>query len=163
MKEIFFIRHAKSSWENSALADFDRPLNERGRIAAPDMGQRLFAKGIEPDRIVSSSAKRAISTARLVADEFVNKIEIIEESKLYHASTFSILDVVNQISNSLSRIFLVGHNPGFSDVVEYLSDASLGNLPTTAAVGIRFHFDSWSLISGSTGELIFYDYPKNKP
>ncbi len=98
-----------------------------------------------------------------MADEFVNKIEIIEESKLYHASTFSILDVVNQIPNSLSRIFLVGHNPGFSDVVEYLSDASLGNLPTTAAVGIRFHFDSWSLISGSTGELIFYDYPKNKP
>lgn len=163
MKELFFIRHAKSSWEHSALADFDRPLNERGRIAAPYMGQRLFAQGIEPECIVSSPANRAISTARLVAHEFVNEIEIIEESKLYHASTFLILDVINQISDTLNSVFLVGHNPGLSDVVEYLSDASLGDLPTTAVVGIRFNVDSWSLISGSTGELIFYDYPKNKP
>lgn len=160
MKELFLIRHAKSSWTNGQLKDFDRPLNERGKAAAPEMGMRLASKGIIPDLIISSSANRATSTALLISNEFHEKIKIIEESKLYHASTFLLLEIVNNIPDTFERIFIVGHNPGLTDFAEYLSNEQFGNLPTAAVVGIRFEFDFWSLISSSTGELIHYDYPK---
>lgn len=161
MKDLLLIRHAKSSWSNAGLKDYDRPLNERGLLAATEMGKRLVSFKINPDCILSSPAKRAISTAELIAREYQNNIKIIEEPKLYHASTSLLLQVVNQVSNDYNRVFLVGHNPGLTDFAEYLSNQHFGNLPTAAVVGIRFEFDDWSLISGSTGEIILYDFPKN--
>lgn len=160
MKELFIIRHAKSSWSNFQERDFDRPLNERGRVAAPEMGERLVKGGITPNAIVSSPAKRAITTARLIAGEFERQIQIIEEPKLYHASPLLLLDIVNGLPDKFEKVFLVGHNPGLTDFSEYLSDAQLGSLPTAAVVGIRFEIDSWSLVSGSTGDFFLFDYPK---
>ena len=160
MKELFIIRHAKSSWSNSQLRDFDRPLNERGKAAAPDMGERLMKAGITPDVIISSPANRAITTARLIARKFENKIKIIEESELYHASTFLLLKIINRLPDKFEKVFLVGHNPGLTDFAEYLSNEQFGNLPTTAVVGIRFEIDSWKIASGSTGTCFLYDYPK---
>ena len=163
MKELYIIRHAKSSWGNSQLKDFDRPLNDRGRAAAPEMGDRLVAAGIFPDVIISSSALRALTTARLVAKRFKSHVDIIEESKLYHASTFLLLDIVNCLPDKFDKVFLVGHNPGLTDFAEYLSNDHFGNLPAAAIVGIRFDLDSWSFVSGSTGNCFLYDYPKNIP
>lgn len=162
MKELYIIRHAKSSWSSPSLKDFDRPLNDRGLFAAPEMGRRLVSKSIIPDCMISSPANRAISTAKLIANEYLNTIEIIEESKLYHASISFLLGVVNEISKDQNKVFIVGHNPGVTDFAEYLSNQHFGNLPTAAVVGIRFEFDDWSLISGSTGDVIFYDFPKNQ-
>ena len=160
MKELYIIRHAKSSWSNSQLRDFDRPLNDRGRAAAPEMGERLMKAGITPDVIISSPANRAITTAIIIAEKFEKKIEIIEESELYHASTFLLLQIVNRLPDKFEKVFLVGHNPGLTDFAGYLSNDQFGNLPTAAVVGIRFDIDSWSLISGSTGDCFLYDYPK---
>lgn len=162
MKELYIIRHAKSSWGNSQLKDFDRPLNERGLIAAPEMGDRLVHHGNVPDVIISSTAVRAITTAKLIEERFKSPLDIMEESKLYHASTFSLLDIVNGISDKFDKVFLVGHNPGLTDFSEYLTNKHFGNLPTAAVVGIRFDFDSWNLISGSTGDCFLFDYPKKQ-
>ena len=161
MKKLYIIRHAISSWGNVQLKDFDRPLNDRGAAAAPEMGGRLLTAGIFPDIIISSPAVRALTTSQLIASRFENPVDIIEEPELYHASTFSLLSKVNQISDKFDNVFLVGHNPGLTDFAEYLSDKQFGNLPTAAIVGISFEFDSWDLVSGSTGHYFFYDYPKN--
>ncbi len=161
MKQLFLIRHAKSSWGNAQLKDFDRPLNHRGRAAAPEMGDRLVKVGIFPDVIISSPAVRALTTAKLISKRLKKQVNIIEKPELYHASTFSLLTSVNQIADTLDTVFLVGHNPGLTDFAEYLSDKQFGNLPTAAIVGIRFEIDSWTLVSGSTGHCYFYDYPKN--
>ena len=163
MKELYIIRHAKSSWGNAQLSDFDRPLNDRGRAAAPEMGGRLVAAGICPDVIISSSAVRALTTARLIASRFTSNIDIIEESELYHASTFLLLNIVNRLPDKFDKVFLVGHNPGLTNFAEYLSNEQFGNLPTAAVVGVRFDADSWKEISGSTGDCFLYDYPKNRP
>ena len=161
MKELFIIRHAKSSWGNSQLKDFDRPLNDRGRAAAPIMGDRLVRAGIFPDVIISSPAVRALTTAKLVANRYKSHIDIIEESELYHASTFLLLNIINSLSNKFDKVFLVGHNPGLTGFAEYLSNEQFDNLPTAAIVGIRFDVDSWNFVSGSTGDCFLYDYPKN--
>ena len=160
MKKLFLIRHAKSSWGNPQLKDVDRPLNERGKRAAPDMGRRLVEDNNCPELIMTSSAKRAKETANLIANTFENRINIKEELVLYHASTLTLLRFVNQIPDKYSNVFLVGHNPGMTDFAEYLTDQQFGNLPTAAIVGVKFEFDSWRMISGSTGDCFLYDYPK---
>jgi phosphohistidine phosphatase len=160
MKELYLIRHAKSSWGNSELKDFDRPLNQRGLVSAPEMGRRLANKNLIPDAILSSTAVRAMSTAKLVLDQLESHAEIIKESTAYHASIFSLLEIVNSISNDLNVVFLVGHNPGLTGFAEYLTNEQFGNLPTAAVVGIRFNIEDWAHISGSTGSLLLYDYPK---
>ena len=160
MKELYLIRHAKSSWGNPELRDFDRPLNERGLMAAPEMGRRLANKSLIPDAILSSTAVRAMSTAKLVMGQLESYVEIIKESTAYHASIASLLEIVNSISNDLNVVFLVGHNPGLSGFAEYLTNEQFGNLPTAGVVGIRFNIDDWAHISGSTGSLLLCDYPK---
>ncbi|MFB1023508.1 MAG: histidine phosphatase family protein [Vicingaceae bacterium] len=160
MKELYLIRHAKSSWGNSELKDFDRPLNHRGLVSAPEMGRRLSTKNLIPDAIFSSTAVRAMSTAKLVRDQLGSHVKIVKEPNAYHASAFLLLQIVNSVSNDLNSVFLVGHNPSLTDFAEYLTNEQFGNLPTAAVVGIRFSIEDWGLVSGSTGTLVFYDYPK---
>ena len=161
MKELYLVRHAKSSWSNPQRKDFDRPLNERGLLSASEMGKRLAENNLEPNIIVTSNAERAKETAILIESRFKNKIEIIEESRLYHASPFLLLEVVSQLSDNFDSVCLVGHNPGLTGFAEYLTNDSFGNLPTAAVVLVRFNLDSWIEVSGSIGECVLYDYPKN--
>lgn len=162
MKELFIIRHAKSSWDNFSIKDFDRPLNERGLKAAPEMGRRLNEVGIIPELIVSSTAVRSLTTAQLIESSFEKNIEIRKESELYHASTFLLLKKVNEFHDKFNKIFLVGHNPGLSLFVDFLTDEGFCDLPTCAVVGIKFDLQNWSHISSSMGEVILYDYPKKQ-
>tara|TARA_B110000046_G_scaffold28052_1_gene28731 strand:+ start:25859 stop:26350 length:492 start_codon:yes stop_codon:yes gene_type:complete len=160
LKKLYIVRHAKSSWVNAQLKDFDRPLNDRGLAAASEMGDRLLKAGIFPDVIISSPALQALTTAKLIANRFKNKIDIIEESELYQASTFLLLNIVNRLSDKFDNVFLVGHNPGLTDFAEYLSNEQFGNIQTASLVGIQFDFDSLDLVSSSTGDCFLFDYPK---
>ena len=160
MKELYLIRHAKSSWGNSELKDFDRPLNQRGLMSAPEMGRRMSVKNLIPDAIFSSTAVRALSTAELVRDQLGSHIKIVKDPNVYHASVLLLLQIVNSISNDLNSVFLVGHNPSLTDFAEYLTNEQFGNLPTAAVVRIRFSIEDWAHVSGSTGILVLYDYPK---
>lgn len=160
MKTIYLIRHAKSSWNHANLDDFDRPLNDRGKKDAPKMAEILEASGVKFDAIISSPAKRAVSTAR----EFKERVlkddgEYTLNQSLYLPTTHQILDVVTLVSDEVETLALFGHNPGFSDFLDYMTGAGL-DMPTCAIAQIELDVDSWKEVSGGMGTLRSFDYPK---
>ena len=161
MKTLILIRHAKSSWDDPLMEDFDRPLNDRGKKNAPFMGKILKKENILPDLIISSPAKRAITTARKMAEEIgypKDKIQI--ESRIYESSVKDLLQIINSIHNDYKRVFLFGHNPTLTDFLNYLTDAGIGNIPTCGVAQIEFPFNLWNEISRETGVLKRFEYPK---
>lgn len=160
-KKLLLVRHAKSDWNDSSLSDFERYLNPRGERDAPEMAKRLLQKGLIPQKIVSSTAVRALSTARIFADIMsINPHDILEEPKIYEAAPHVILSVINSLSNEHDYIAIFGHNPGISTVGTYLCSSGL-SMPTCGMAMINFPFDDWKLVSAGTGNLEFYDYPKS--
>lgn len=161
-KILYLLRHAKSSWKDSSLYDFDRPLNKRGKRDAPFMGGVLKDKGVLPDLIISSPAKRAITTARKVAKEIgYPKDHIIGNENIYEASVSDLLDLINALDDSLNSAMLVGHNPTFTALANYLTDtASFDNVPTCGVVAIAFPGNDWKGVDEGTGKLLFFEYPK---
>ncbi|SDD52945.1 SixA phosphatase family protein [Pedobacter soli] len=159
-KQLLLVRHGKSDWGNLDLKDFDRPLNKRGKENAPEMAERLVNKGFKPDLLVSSPAKRAKSTAKYFAEAYGFE-QIQYETSIYEANTTALLKVVNDLDDSADKVLMFGHNPGFTDFANELSNADIYNIPTAGMVLISFPFDSWQLVSRGTGDLVFFDYPKN--
>lgn len=162
MKTLYLIRHAKSSWKDLSQGDFNRPLNNRGKLNAPFMGKQWKARGEEVDRFISSPAKRAITTARIITKELGSKA-IHEDEKIYHASLSELLNIINELDDHLNSVAVFGHNPGFTALAEYLSGEDIRNMPTTGMVRIDFEFDHWRMVSKETGRLIWFDYPKRYP
>ncbi|TZF82687.1 histidine phosphatase family protein [Pedobacter sp. BS3] len=162
MKKLLIIRHAKSDWDNMELSDFDRPLNHRGEKNAPEMAQRLLKKHIIPQHLVSSPALRAISTARYFADILgINPEEIQQEKAIYEASFTILLNLINTFDNRFDFIALFGHNPAVTNLVYHLSGKQVYNMPTCSMALIEFPFDEWEYISGNTGDLLWFDFPKS--
>jgi len=159
MKKLMLVRHAKSGWDIPDLTDFERPLNARGEETAPEMAMRLLNKGIVPQYIVSSPAERAMATANIFAGTF-NLTEPEYNLAIYEASYITLLSVVNNLPDDYDFIAMFGHNPGISELACYLTD-KMHDMPTCAVVVINFDADSWQMISGSTGNIEYYDYPKN--
>jgi phosphohistidine phosphatase len=162
MKKIILIRHAKSAWDNPWLTDHDRPLAERGLRDAPLMAKRLKKRGIHPDCILSSTAKRAAETALITAKtlDFPQE-EIIWEENLYHATPNTILKYIRLQKDNKRTILVVGHNPGFNDLIRQLG-GELDNLPTAGQFGFKLKSESWNELNPRTAEVWFVDYPKKK-
>ena len=161
MKNLLLIRHAKSSWDDPSLDDRDRPLNGRGKRDAPLMGALLKERGLSPDRIVSSPARRAFKTAKLIAAEIGFPVgEIGVDERIYLAEAKRLLDLIQGFHDDAAQIMLFGHNPGFTDLVNLLTDAGIGNVPTCGVASIDFAVDSWAAVSAGAGRLGFFDYPK---
>lgn len=161
-RTLTLLRHAKSSWTNPSLADFDRPLNKRGERDAPEMGRRLKRRGVRPSLIISSPAARAFATARAVADALgYPAADIEQEAALYHASPDTILRIVADQDARHSHILVCGHNPGLTDVASRLIGADVGNLPTAAVFSVSAVADDWRAFPYCALELEGYDYPKN--
>lgn len=161
-KQLLLVRHAKSDWDNLKLSDFDRPLNSRGEKNAPEMAKRLLKRGKIPQSIVSSPAVRALTTARYFAKELgLDQSGIVEEPEIYDALTSTLMSVINDLDNQFSFIALFGHNPGITELVSNLCNKDLYNISTCGMVLIEFPFDEWNMVSAGTGEMVFYDYPKN--
>lgn len=161
MKNLILIRHAKSSWKNTSLDDFDRPLNKRGKQDAPIMADRLLKRGINMDYIISSPAKRAADTAKIFAGVLSYNSEITLTDDLYEASQNQILEVIKRIDYKYQNILIVCHNPGLTNLVNYLSDDFIDNVPTTGMFGVSIDCD-WKDISKKYSSIIFFDYPKKK-
>lgn len=163
MKTLYLVRHAKSSWDYPALDDIDRPLSKRGKKNAPEMGERLVARNILPEILVSSPAKRAISTARRIADEIGFPREaIVSEDRLYLASVEDIVDVVRRTGNEVNSLMIFGHNPGFTDTANTLCGSDIYNIPTCGIAAIRFDTDDWQSVQPGEGQLLFFDFPKKE-
>jgi phosphohistidine phosphatase len=161
-KQLIVVRHGKSDQGEHGMSDFDRTLNHRGNKNAHEMAERIIHKEIVPELIVSSPAVRALSTAKHFADVLnISQGNIQQEQSIYEANTTALLKVINQLSNDYQRVALFGHNPGLTELVNYLADAKIYNLPTAGVVVIDFPFDDWSLVSQHTGSLFFFDSPKS--
>ena len=161
MKTLTLVRHAKSSWSDTRLSDGDRPLNKRGKRDAPVMGKRMVEHDIRPSLIISSPAKRAWSTAKLVAAEISYPVEFLQrEDSLYHASIDEILGVIVAQDNRFNNMMIVGHNPGMTDFANFLSPGLTNNLPTAGVVSLLIDQDDWNLYQQPKTELLVYDYPK---
>lgn len=159
-KTLYLVRHAKSSWKFPDLSDFERPLNSRGKRDAPFMGELLAKQNILPDLIISSPAKRAISTAEIIAGKIgYNFDSIVHESDLYLASSGTIVEILAQL-NSENSVMIFGHNPGLTVFNNLISDKYIENIPTCGIVALKLH-NGWKEIKPKTAVQIFFDFPKN--
>lgn len=160
MKTLFLLRHAKSSWEDPSLADYDRPLNDRGRRAAPFMGKLMQEKGLVPDIILSSTAKRAWQTTELLKQAADFKSEITFDERIYEASPGSLQQVVSEIDGHDS-VMLVGHNPGIEGFIRYLT-GKVEPMPTAALAIIHLSIDRWNEIKNDCGRVQQIFRPKEQ-
>jgi phosphohistidine phosphatase len=153
MKTLYLLRHAKSSWDDQNLADFDRPLNERGLSAAPFMGEVLAQRSLIPDEIVSSPAKRAIQTATLVKESGGFGAQIRLEERIYEASPQSLLQITRGIRDESENVMVVGHNPGMEGFIALLT-GNLERMPTAAVAVIEIDLEKWADLASGSGKLI---------
>lgn len=150
MKTLLVLRHAKSSWKHPETSDHDRPLNKRGKRDAPRMGQLLAERGLRPDLIISSTAKRARLTADAVARHAGYAGTVQLERRLYLASPTEVIDVVREAAGTAQCVLVVGHNPGLEDLVARLTGQGEA-LPTAALAAIRLSIRVWKDLALSSG------------
>ena len=160
MRTLYIVRHAKSSWADPGMSDFDRPLNERGMHDAPMMAERLDGR-LEPvDLLMSSPAKRALTTANFFAAALENA-PVHEIPELYLADRRSLLYIIGKLPDGVRQAMLFGHNPGVSELVELLTGNGIGDMPTCATVRIDLHVATWQEVVAGTGTLKWWDTPKS--
>ncbi len=172
MKYLTIMRHAKSSWDQPGVADHDRLLNERGRKAAPAVAtflHRAYFGGAEspavlpmPDRLVTSTAARALSTAQIVRETLgLETDHLLLESRMYLAEPETLMGVVRHLDESWRHAVLFGHNPGMHDFVErLLARAHVAKLPTCTAVLMALPVAYWALADWNEAQLIGVVTPK---
>ena len=154
MKTLLVLRHAKSSWTDPSVDDHDRPLNARGTRDGPRMGLLIRKLQLAPDVIISSDAVRARVTAAAVAEALGFAEEIRLERRLYLASPADIVAVVRSMPAPATTAMIVGHNPGFEQLVERLTGEA-NELPTAALAQIALPIERWRDLKVSTrGKLI---------
>jgi phosphohistidine phosphatase len=158
MKTLFVLRHAKSSWDQPDIADFDRPLNGRGRSAAPLMGRVMRERGIIPEVILSSPAQRARDTALLVKESGEFAADILYDPRIYEAGPQTLAQVVSEM-DEVDRLMLVGHNPGIESLVRYLTGRD-ESMPTAALAVIELDIPRWENIGKNSGRLAEVIRPK---
>ena len=165
-RKLVLIRHAKSDWSTPGQQDFDRPLNERGKRDAPMMGSRLKDKGLLPDLILASPAKRAAATARAIADEVGYSREKIEwVDRLYHCPAYMFEEVILSagIPDEVKTVFIFAHNPGITHFANETTEAwQIDNIPTCGVVALTFNAAGWNDYPSAKHSLLFFDYPKNQ-
>lgn len=171
MKTLLLLRHAKSSWDDHSLDDFDRPLNERGRQAAPRMGRWIRDNDLVPDHVLCSAASRARETWEAVSAELGGPVVVTVLRSLYLAEPEGILDLVHRANDTDEVLMVVGHNPGFEDLARLLTQRGKGRalglladrMPTGALAVLRFDVDRWEEVGAGGGTLLHFVRPRDLP
>ena len=159
MKSLVILRHAKSSWDSAHLTDFQRPLNERGVHDAPRIGKALRERGIKPDLILSSPAERAKQTVEAVVK--AAHLPLIPQfvDTIYGASLQELLTIIRGLPDTTDCVLMVGHNPGFEELVSLLTGTER-HMSTAALAHIVFEEGDWENIGHKPGELAWFVVPK---
>jgi phosphohistidine phosphatase len=161
MKHLLLVRHAKSSWDNFSVKDFDRPLNERGKKDAPVMAKRLLKRDITIDAFISSPAKRARKTAEAFVKEYKgSKEHIIFLDDLYLASPSAFAEVIKKINDRYDTIAIFSHNEGITQFANSLTDTKTDNIPTSGIFAVKVKSKHWSDFTNAKKDFWFFDYPK---
>ena len=143
------------------MSDFERPLNERGLKDAPEMARRLTARGVKPDLVVSSTANRALTTARIFADVLGYPAgDILEMHELYAADAETVFDIVQRLAPGAETVLLFGHNPTVTDFVNRAAGVRIDHMPTCATAAVALP-GTWQDAEPGSGSLALFDYPKN--
>lgn len=162
-RRLILVRHAKASRDDPGLADFDRPLAPRGKRDAPEMGKRLKEAGIVPDLIVTSPAKRALRTAKLLVEAMgLAKVPLVEAAEIYEAEVTELTALIRELDQKALRVMLVGHNPGLSDLMRTMIPDQLPDLPTCGVVCFEVEAPDWLSMLPLSGKLLYHDYPKKE-
>ena len=160
MKKVFIVRHAKSSWDDIHLSDYDRPLKGRGVKDAYLVSTWLAQNHERPDALISSPATRALHTAMIFARNLqfpFSSINITDE--LYMCTPETLLRFIESTNDDFDSIMILSHNPIITDFVNMCQDQEITNVPTSGVVCMHYHIKSWKDIS-LAAELLFFDYPK---
>lgn len=161
MRTLFLIRHAKSSWDNPGIRDFSRPLNERGMHDAPSMAKMLAKRGVKPDLIVSSPAKRALTTALFFAEAFgLPGEQVQKEQDIYEAMPLDILRIISGLPDEAHTVLLFGHNPTFTEVANNFTEDFIDNVPTCGIVQIETKAERWQEMYEANSRVVACFFPK---
>lgn len=150
MKTLLILRHAKSSWDEPDVPDHDRPLNERGKNDAKRIGQLLLEHGLVPDWIISSTAKRARTTAGKVAKACGYASEVEQTRRLYLASPPEIIQILREVDDERSTVLVVAHNPGLEELLAQLTGQP-EPMPTATLAQVAADIDRWQSLSVPAG------------
>jgi phosphohistidine phosphatase len=153
-KTLLILRHAKSSWKDEGVADYDRPLKKRGKRDAPRMGALLRQERLVPDFVITSSAKRAQATTALAVEAcgYVGEVYITRD--LYQADMLTYFDVLREVDDAYHRVMVVGHNPGLETFLDALTGVG-EPMPTAALAYVKLPINTWQdLNEGTLGELV---------
>lgn len=160
---LLLLRHAQATPQNGTpTADYERGLSDFGKNEAEQMGLELQQRGMKPDYVLCSPAKRAMQTATIVAKsvKFPAK-DINTHDKLYNAPENALLGRIRELPEKAKHVLLVGHNPALSSVVAYLSHHSIDMMPTGGLVCIKLPVDNWQDVTLHCGKFEWFEYPKN--
>lgn len=161
MKTLYLLRHAKSSWDEPDLKDFERPLSERGISDLPVMVERFQARNGQVDTIICSPAVRTKTTAQMFAREIgFPRDQIGSNPELYFAGSSMFLKAASLLDDDCDTAMLVGHNPAITEFVNEMAGCDIDNIPTCGLVELRLPIDDWSEIAFGSAELVDFDYPK---
>lgn len=169
MKTVLLLRHAKSSWADAGLDDFDRPLNDRGREAAPRIAAHLADAGLLPEIVVASPAQRTRETVTALVPALGGKAEIVYEDKVYLAPSKTLLKLVHGLDDRLASVLIVGHNPGLEELAKSLAGHGndklrkrlAGSYPTGALAALSFDVARWRDVAAGAGRLTHFARPKD--
>ena len=160
-KTLILARHGKSAWDYDNRDDIDRPLNNRGVEDACFMGNVLKKKPVIPERIITSSAERAVHTALIYARVLeVQDSQISIDSDLYLTEEESLFLYVKNLEDSFSSVMIVGHNPTFTIFANTFLKKPIDNLPTSGVAIIEFNTDKWEQANPDNVKAVSVDYPK---
>lgn len=161
LRNVCFVRHAKSSWDDLSLADVDRPLNGRGRRDAPFMANKMMELHNVPDLIVTSPAVRARTTAQIFADAAdLRAPAFVVDDRLYEATVQEIVRVVQDMSDGYKSMFVFGHNPSMTVLANSFAGVDIDNVPTCGVVQSKSMVSRWSDWTPETSAFVGFYYPK---
>lgn len=159
MKTLLLLRHAKSSWDDPAVKDFDRPLNGRGQQAAPLIGKLMRKQKVEPELILCSPARRARETVALVMKAGRIEAPLRFDERIYEASAERLCEVISQMEEKANQAMLVGHNPGLEELILHLTGEGR-RMATAALAQLSLDVEKWSKLRGLCGKLDWIVKPK---
>lgn len=159
MKTLYIVRHAKSSWEYDSVEDIDRPLKEKGILAAHTMAKVLLSKIDRPDVFLSSTANRALHTAVIFSSTFKFPFTNLKISNsLYNFKDGYLAKKIKALDDGFTSAIVFSHNHGINDFVNQFGNEFIKNVPTCGIVGIEFDEDHWKNIK--KGKTILKEFPK---
>ena len=159
MKKLIIVRHSKSSWKETSITDFNRPLNGRGKSDGLLMADYLKSKINKIDYLHSSRSVRTFETSNY----FINQIQfgkVEYDDSLYHSSAPSILNMIRNYSDNFSSVMIIAHNPGLTNLINDITNIYIDNLPTTGLAEIDFNCLRWNDISSKKSNLVEIKFPK---